>query len=315
MTTIAVGTTQTTGYVASIDNSGNLVFQTNGTTTAMTLDTSQNANIVGRVTAASANIIGNATVSGNLSLTGTFTSGNTTTNTTISNTNISIVGDSYSPGLVTAASSSVRVRAVGTNASYVLSAISNNSVEAFFGADTTNRAIFGAYSNHGVELRANNDPKVIAYASGIVTHPYQTMVSAELSTNQTLIHQAVTRIDFDTITSSTASGTSAYSTTNKRFTAPITGTYLVCFHIYVYSTDQVEGYIYKNGSSYIRVASRTANLNTNPNGIVGSHILRLTAGDYLEIWCYHSRYNDTAAATVYMGGGNRPSHVSYALLG
>lgn len=66
MTTIAAGTTQNTGYVASVDSSGNLVFQTNGTTTALTLDTAQNANIVGRVTAAGANIVGNTVITGTL---------------------------------------------------------------------------------------------------------------------------------------------------------------------------------------------------------------------------------------------------------
>jgi hypothetical protein len=49
MSTIAAGNTLTTGFVASSDTTGNLVFQTNGTTTALTLTTSQNANVVGSV--------------------------------------------------------------------------------------------------------------------------------------------------------------------------------------------------------------------------------------------------------------------------
>jgi hypothetical protein len=50
MSTISAGNTLTTGFVASSDTTGNLAFQTNGTTTALTLNTSQNANFVGSVT-------------------------------------------------------------------------------------------------------------------------------------------------------------------------------------------------------------------------------------------------------------------------
>ena len=49
MSTISAGNTLTTGFVASSDTTGNLVFQTNGTTTALTLTTGQNANVVGSV--------------------------------------------------------------------------------------------------------------------------------------------------------------------------------------------------------------------------------------------------------------------------
>jgi hypothetical protein len=51
MSTIAAGNTLTTGFVSTSDTTGNLVFQTNGTTTALTLTTGQNANVVGSVSA------------------------------------------------------------------------------------------------------------------------------------------------------------------------------------------------------------------------------------------------------------------------
>lgn len=319
MTTIAAGTTQNTGYVATVDSSGNLVFQTNGTTTALTLDTSQNASIVGSISASGASINGTANVTtavnigANVNLTTSNVKvGNSSSNVSITGQSISVVSDTLVSGLNT--SPSTKLKAIGTNASYIVTAISNNSVEAFMGADTTNRAIFGAYTNHGVELRANNDAKVIAYSNGVVTLPYQPMVSVELSGIQTIAHNTDTKINFDTITSSTAAGSSSYSTTNKRFTAPIAGSYLICFHLYIYSTDQVEGYIFKNGTNYIRRAGRTADKNSNPNGIEMSHILRLAAGDYIEIWAYQSRYGDTAAASVYTAG-NRPTHLSIMLLG
>jgi len=51
--TISAGTTTTTALVQSADTSGQLVLQTNGTTTALTIDTSQNATFVGNTTAKS----------------------------------------------------------------------------------------------------------------------------------------------------------------------------------------------------------------------------------------------------------------------
>ncbi len=94
MTTIAAGTTQNTGYVATVDSSGNLVFQTNGTTTALTLDTAQNANITGRVTAAGANIVGNTVVTGTL-----------TSNATTITGNVVVTGTHFVNGAVTFANS------------------------------------------------------------------------------------------------------------------------------------------------------------------------------------------------------------------
>ena len=51
MSSIAAGTTLTTALVATGDTSGELVLKTNTSTTAMTLDASGNANIVGSLTA------------------------------------------------------------------------------------------------------------------------------------------------------------------------------------------------------------------------------------------------------------------------
>jgi hypothetical protein len=64
--TISAGTTTGTAIAVAGDTTGNLAFQTNGTTTAMTIDTSQN---VGIGTASPSNrldVSGNAGVTGNL---------------------------------------------------------------------------------------------------------------------------------------------------------------------------------------------------------------------------------------------------------
>lgn len=50
MSSFAAGTTTTTALVATGDTTGELVLKTNGTTTALTIDTSQNVAVVGGLT-------------------------------------------------------------------------------------------------------------------------------------------------------------------------------------------------------------------------------------------------------------------------
>lgn len=56
MSTISAGLTSGTALVNSGDTTGNLVFQTNGTTTALTINTSQNATFVGAVSDVAGNL-------------------------------------------------------------------------------------------------------------------------------------------------------------------------------------------------------------------------------------------------------------------
>ena len=50
MSSIAAGTTLITALVSTGDTTGELVLKTNGTTTAVTIDTSKNVAIVGNLT-------------------------------------------------------------------------------------------------------------------------------------------------------------------------------------------------------------------------------------------------------------------------
>jgi len=50
MSSISAGTTLTTSLVHTGDTTGQLVLKTNGTTTALTIDTSQNVAVVGNLT-------------------------------------------------------------------------------------------------------------------------------------------------------------------------------------------------------------------------------------------------------------------------
>lgn len=50
MSVISAGTTVGTALVNSGDTTGQLIFKTNGSTTAVTIDTSQNVSVVGNLT-------------------------------------------------------------------------------------------------------------------------------------------------------------------------------------------------------------------------------------------------------------------------
>ena len=67
MSTISAGTTTGTSLVNTGDTTGNLVFQVNGTTTAVTLDTAKSMNLSGSYTE-SVVAIGTVTTSNTLSL-------------------------------------------------------------------------------------------------------------------------------------------------------------------------------------------------------------------------------------------------------
>jgi hypothetical protein len=94
MSNIAGGTTLTTSLVQTGDTTGNLVFQTNGTTTALTLTTAQNANFANSVSAVG-NIEG-----ANINLTGNIVDTGTLTIITGSNGNIALTPNGT--GIVTA---------------------------------------------------------------------------------------------------------------------------------------------------------------------------------------------------------------------
>ena len=68
MSSIAAGNTLGTGFVQTSDTTGNLVFQTNGTTTALTLTTGQNANVVGSVSSVNTFGFKNRIINGDMTI-------------------------------------------------------------------------------------------------------------------------------------------------------------------------------------------------------------------------------------------------------
>jgi hypothetical protein len=96
MSNIAGGTTLTTSLVQTGDTTGNLVFQTNGTTTALTLNTTQNA-----VFANDVSVTGTITTSGNLSLIGNIVDTGPLWVNTTANGNITLNANGTGQTLIT----------------------------------------------------------------------------------------------------------------------------------------------------------------------------------------------------------------------
>jgi hypothetical protein len=112
MSNIASGITLTTALVQSGDTTGNLVFQTNGTTTALTLDTTQTANFVGNVNAAN-----------NISATGNITGGNITGGNITITSALSVGGNIISHAILETANIVAAAPASTTNFDIITAAI------------------------------------------------------------------------------------------------------------------------------------------------------------------------------------------------
>ena len=161
---------------------------------------------------------------------------------------------------------------------------SGNTITIGASGDTTN--IIGTLQNNGAAVGGTNTPTFFAYRSS----------------NQSINDDAATKIEFN---AELFDGDSTYdASTNYRFTPAVAGKYLLNAALVITpnQTDGINGfiYIYKNGSSFIRVGTDTT---FYPNdGASGfnptlSIIVDSDADDYFEIYgkCNTS---DSAASNV-----------------
>jgi hypothetical protein len=128
MSTISAGLSNSTSLVQTGDTTGNLVFQTNGTTTALTLDTNQNANFPANVT-----IVGTliANIAGN---------GSTLTNINASNITSGTISNAYTTASASNGASTIISRDTnGSFAANIVTAVDVNS--------TNVAATSGAFTN------------------------------------------------------------------------------------------------------------------------------------------------------------------------
>jgi hypothetical protein len=117
MSNIAGGTTLTTSLVQTGDTTGNLVFQTNGNTTALTLNTAQNATFANAVTVTGNVTGGNLLSSGLISVAGAITTGG----------DHSLVGNIVDTGnlwINTTANGNITLNPTGTGQTFITTGLS-----------------------------------------------------------------------------------------------------------------------------------------------------------------------------------------------
>lgn len=158
------------------------------------------------------------------------------------------------------------------------------------------------------DLGIANHDQITVDSSGRMTNSSQPVVNARLSTSQSIDNQTRVKVNFNTIDDQNGSN---YSTVNQRFTAPVTGYYSINTHVYIYNAAKAEVYFYKNGSLSLRMANMEASGNVNPNGAFLNHIVKLTEGDYVEIWAYQT---SGSTQTIYTSS-DKPTYLSIMLIG
>ena len=118
MSTISAGTTVTNSLVYTGDQTGNLVLQVAGSTTAVTLDTNKNVTLANNLSVTSNTTTGNLIVTGASTHTGNATFGNVTVSGTISGTisGLNGIGGATPTGNVVLTSSSTGAQSITSTA-------------------------------------------------------------------------------------------------------------------------------------------------------------------------------------------------------
>ena len=129
---------------------------------------------------------------------------------------------------------------------------------------------------------------------------------ASVTNDQTISHNSVTKVAF---ANEVIDSDSAYDpSTNYRFTVPSGkgGTYRVDFGFWCYDSgnnlQQAIGYLYKNGSELFNIRGQH-NSSAEYAGYVNmSSVITLSAGDYLEVYCYGQEAG--SSTFIISGSGN-----------
>jgi len=148
---------------------------------------------------------------------------------------------------------------------------------------------FYTASGTSLDSDVNNIERMRISSSGNVTKPTSSAFSASTTTPGFSVGTTEVKIAYDTENVDTNGN---YDTTNYRFTAPVTGNYLIgttnsCY-ISTGVTVYMAVYIRKNGvaTSYRFRGGGVDNDVNDWFGISGSVVVPLAAGDYIELWGY-----------------------------
>ena len=138
--------------------------------------------------------------------------------------------------------------------------------------------------------------RVSVDSSGRVTKPYQPVFSAYRNTNQSITANTATKVLLDATEFNIGSH---FDTSTSRFNVPVTGSYLFTAAIQFQTSGSPHTNFYKNGSD-----SNNGWIDFGPNVVSStqSRIMYLTAGDYIELYGYHTANTVMSAARTRMTG-------------
>ena len=130
------------------------------------------------------------------------------------------------------------------------------------------------YENDRISFATNNTERMRIDSSGRVTMPYQPCaVVSNTATGVATITGGTVHTD----------RTSMYNSSNGRFTAPVSGAYFCSIVAYSGgSTDTFEPMLKINGGSIVRAFFQKNWTGGATEGLGGSSIIQLSAGDYVE---------------------------------
>ena len=181
-----------------------------------------------------------------------------------------------------------------TNSSAGASFRNANGAEAFIMSHSSNEAFVGTGTNHPLSIRTNNTDRLKIDISGRVTMPYQPSFAMTGTTGGWVNNAGV--LNFATTITNVGGH---YSTTTKRFTAPVAGVYSISATILVSAVSGGHTYIRKNQSSFVNVAHPSYSSTNEYN--FGSHTIcmPMAVNDYVDLYL-----NDvyTGGNGVYVGG-------------
>lgn len=124
---------------------------------------------------------------------------------------------------------------------------------------------------------------------------------AYVGSNQSISNASLTKVNVDSV-SFDSNGT--YDTANKKYVAPLPGTYDVSlvWQFAANSTGQRVGYIYKNGSVY---AQMNGSGNSSAGAAVVNSLISMVTGDYLEFYAFQD-----SGGSLTLNGSSSNSFVS-----
>ena len=140
--------------------------------------------------------------------------------------------------------------------------------------------------------------------------------SAYLSANQTGVNPNASSVKINPDTRDFDSH-AAWDTTNKKYVVPVSGTYEVSVVLMLSSTNVLanvyQANIYKNGSFWATAAQSWGTASGNI-GLSGSALIKLNAGDYIELYLYGAGNNSSSTLTV-TGASNGNTRVMIKRVG